>query len=47
MTAAAVRLASAPAGPAVFHARGLTKTYTMGEGQVRMRDGVRVTSRKT
>jgi putative ABC transport system ATP-binding protein len=40
MTAAAVRLASAPAGPAVFHARGLTKTYTMGEVQVHALQGV-------
>ena len=40
MTAAAVRLASAPARPAVFHARGLTKTYTMGEVQVHALQGV-------
>jgi len=40
MTAAAVRLASAPTGPAVFHARGLTKTYTMGEVQVHALQGV-------
>ena len=39
---AAVRLAPAPAHsrPAVFHARGLTKTYTMGEVQVRALQGV-------
>ena len=40
MTAAAVRLAPAPARPAVFHARGLTKTYTMGEVQVHALQGV-------
>jgi putative ABC transport system ATP-binding protein len=40
VTAAAVRLASAPAGSAVFHARGLTKTYTMGEVQVHALQGV-------
>ncbi|HVE32515.1 MAG TPA: ABC transporter ATP-binding protein [Gemmatimonadaceae bacterium] len=40
MTAAAVRLAPAGARPAVFHARGLTKTYTMGEVQVHALQGV-------
>jgi len=40
MTAAAVSLASAPTGPAVLHARGLTKTYTMGEVQVHALQGV-------
>jgi putative ABC transport system ATP-binding protein len=40
VTAAAVRLAPAPARPAVFHARGLTKTYTMGEVQVHALQGV-------
>jgi putative ABC transport system ATP-binding protein len=40
MTAAAVRLAPAGARSAVFHARGLTKTYTMGEVQVHALQGV-------
>jgi putative ABC transport system ATP-binding protein len=40
MTAAAVRLAPAGARSAVFHARGLTKTYTMGEVQVHALHGV-------
>ena len=40
MTAAAVRLAPAEARQAVFHARGLTKTYPMGEVQVHALQGV-------
>ena len=40
MTAAAIRLAPSEARSAVFHARGLTKTYTMGEVQVHALQGV-------